>query len=54
MSQFEKAVKLLGDQFLRAVGKDIYQGKHCNYGKTWNVITAIVNLRYFSTSCQTM
>ena len=36
------------------ITKDIYRGKHRNYGKTWNVIAAIVNLRYCSTSCQTM
>ena len=35
------------------ITKDIYRGKHRNYGKTWNVIAAIVNLRYSSTSCQT-
>ena len=33
------------------ITKDIYRGKHRNYGKTWNVIAAIVNLRYASTSC---
>ena len=36
------------------ITKDIYRGKHCNYGKTWNVIATIVNLRYCSTSCQTV
>ena len=35
------------------ITKDIYRGKHRNYGKTWNVIAAIVNLRHSSTSCQT-
>jgi hypothetical protein len=35
------------------ITKDIYRGKHRNYGKTWNVIAAIVNLRHASTSCQT-
>ena len=36
------------------ITKDIYRGKHRNYGKTWNVIAAIVNLRYCPTSCQTV
>ena len=36
------------------ITKDIYRGKHRDYGKTWNVIAAIVNLRYCSTSCQTV
>ena len=36
------------------ITKDIYRGKHRNYGKTWNVIAAIVNLRHSSTSCQTV
>lgn len=26
--------------------KEVYRGKHKNYGKTWNVIAALVNLRY--------
>ena len=26
--------------------KDKYRGKHKNYGKVWNVIAGIVNLRY--------
>jgi hypothetical protein len=26
--------------------KETYRGKHKNYGKTWNVIAALVNLRY--------
>ena len=26
--------------------KETYRGKHKNYSKTWNVITALVNLRY--------
>ncbi len=36
------------------ITKDVYRGKHRNYGKTWNVIAAIVNLRYCSTSCETV
>ena len=36
------------------ITKDVYQVKHRNYGKTWNVIAAIVNLRHSSTSCQTV
>ena len=36
------------------ITKDVYRGKHRNYGKTWNVIAALVNLRYASTSCQTV
>ena len=36
------------------ITKDIYRGKHRNYGKTWNVIAAIVNLRHSATSCQTV
>ena len=36
------------------ITKDIYRGKHRNYGKTWNVIAAIVNLRHSSTRCQTV
>ena len=27
------------------ITKDIYRGKHRNYGKTWNMIAAIVNLK---------
>ena len=26
--------------------KEVYRGKHKNYGKVWHVIAAIVNLRY--------
>ncbi len=26
--------------------KETYRGKHKNYGKTWNVVAALVNLRY--------
>ena len=26
--------------------KDKYRGKHKNYGKTWNLIAALVNFRY--------
>jgi hypothetical protein len=28
------------------ITKEIYRGKHKHYGKTWNVIAALVNLRY--------
>lgn len=28
------------------IAKQTYRGKHRNYGKTWNVIAAWVNLRY--------
>ena len=28
------------------ITKEVYRGKHKNYGKTWNVIAALVNLRY--------
>ena len=28
------------------ITKDVYRGKHKNYGKSWNVIAALVNLRY--------
>lgn len=28
------------------ITKDTYRGKHKNYGKTWNVVAALVNLRY--------
>ena len=28
------------------IAKEVYRGKHKNYGKTWNVIAALVNLRY--------
>ena len=27
------------------IAKDIFRGKHKNYGKTWNIVAAIVNLR---------
>jgi len=26
--------------------KETYRGKHKNYGKTWNVVAALVNMRY--------
>ncbi|HEO65306.1 MAG TPA: IS5/IS1182 family transposase, partial [Spirochaetes bacterium] len=26
--------------------KETYRGKHKNYRKTWNVVAALVNLRY--------
>jgi|GEM_PF-5463712 len=26
--------------------KDVYRGKHKNYSLTWNVVAALVNLRY--------
>jgi len=26
--------------------KETYRGKHKNYGKTWNIVAALVNLRY--------
>jgi IS5 family transposase len=29
--------------------KDVYRGKHKNYSLTWNLVAAIVNLRYDST-----
>lgn len=29
-----------------AIAQQRYRGKHRNYGKTWNVIAALVNLRY--------
>jgi len=32
-------------KIFRAV-KETYRGKHKNYGKTWNLIAALVNLRY--------
>jgi len=28
------------------ITKETYRGKHKNYGKTWNVVAALVNLRY--------
>lgn len=28
--------------------KDVYRGKHKNYGLTWRLISALVNLRYDS------
>ena len=28
------------------VAKETYRGKHKNYGKVWNVISGLVNLRY--------
>lgn len=28
------------------ITKDVYRGKHKNYGKVWHAISAIVNLRY--------
>ena len=28
------------------ITKDTYRGKHKNYGKVWNIITGLVNLRY--------
>ena len=28
------------------ITKDTYRGKHKNYGKVWNVITGLVNIRY--------
>ena len=28
--------------------KDTYRGKHKNYSKTWNIVAALVNLRYNS------
>ena len=28
------------------IAKETYRGKHKNYSKTWNVIAALVNLRY--------
>ena len=34
------------------IAKETYRGKHRNYGKTWNVIAAIVNLRYSTEICQ--
>lgn len=30
------------------VVKEVYRGKHKNYGKTWNVISGLINLRYAS------
>jgi len=28
------------------ITKDTYRGKHKNYGKVWNVVAGLVNLRY--------
>ena len=28
------------------ITKDTYRGKHKNYGKTWNLVAGLVNLRY--------
>ena len=28
------------------ITKEVYRGKHKNYGKVWNAVSAIVNLRY--------
>ena len=28
------------------ITKETYRGKHKNYGKTWNIVAALVNLRY--------
>ena len=28
------------------ITKETYRGKHKNYGKTWNAVAGIVNLRY--------
>jgi hypothetical protein len=30
------------------ITKETYRGKHRTYGKTWNVVAALVNLRYSS------
>ena len=30
------------------ITKDTYRGKHRNYGKVWNVVAGLVNLRYAS------
>ena len=30
------------------IAKDVYRGKHKNYGLTWRLVTALVNLRYNS------
>ena len=38
-------------QIFRMV-KETYREKHRNYGKTWNVIAAIVNLRYSAETSQ--
>ena len=27
------------------IAKDVFRGKHKSYGKTWNIVAAIVNLR---------
>lgn len=28
------------------ISKETYRGKHKNYGKTWNIVSGLVNLRY--------
>ena len=28
------------------ITKETYRGKHKNYGKTWNLVAGLVNLRY--------
>lgn len=28
------------------ITKEVYRGKHRNYGKTWNLVAGLVNLRY--------
>ncbi len=28
------------------ITKDVYRGKHKNYGKVWNVVAGLVNMRY--------
>ena len=28
------------------ISKETYRGKHKNYGKIWNIVAALVNLRY--------
>lgn len=28
------------------ISKETYRGKHKNYGKTWNIIAGLINLRY--------
>ena len=28
------------------ITKEIYRGKHKNYGRTWNLIAGLVNFRY--------
>ena len=32
------------------ITKDTYRGKHKNYGKTWNLVAGLVNLRYQTSS----